>query len=86
MSFVKDAPQKLNWVILMAAGGHFAGAVFDKYEHFFFKSSICVYVGRRLFNGSEMDTISFIVHWNLIDSWNFGNLALEGTKDQRFSH
>ncbi|KAL5006281.1 hypothetical protein ScPMuIL_015087 [Solemya velum] len=32
LSFVKEAPQKLNWVVLMAAGGHFAGAVFNKDE------------------------------------------------------
>ena len=30
VSMVTDLPGKVKWTVLMASGGHFAGAVFDR--------------------------------------------------------
>lgn len=31
ISMVTDVPGNMKWAVLMSSGGHFAGAVFDKY-------------------------------------------------------
>lgn len=32
MSMVTDIPMHMKWAVLMSSGGHFAGAIFDRYE------------------------------------------------------
>ena len=39
IAMVTDIPIHMKWAVLMSSGGHFAGAIFERYSICFFEST-----------------------------------------------